>query len=138
MCFIHTADIHLGYQQYGSRDRFYDFCQVFLTIVERAIEQQVDFILLAGDLFEKRTVDPESMRVAIEGLRLLREAGIPVVAVEGNHERAYHREYSWLDFLDSLDYLFLHSMASFIMTTGCKISWLLPQWEDTDSDHRKR
>ena len=43
MRFIHTADIHLGYQQYGSRDRFYDFCQVFLTIVERAIEQQVDF-----------------------------------------------------------------------------------------------
>jgi len=107
MRFIHTADIHLGYQQYGSRDRFYDFCQVFLTIVERAIEQQVDFVLLAGDLFEKRTVDPESMRVAIEGLRLLREARIPVVAVEGNHERAYHREYSWLDFLDSLDYLFL-------------------------------
>ena len=48
MRFIHTADIHLGYQQYGSRDRFYDFCQVFLTIVERAIEQQVDFILLDG------------------------------------------------------------------------------------------
>jgi DNA repair exonuclease SbcCD nuclease subunit len=107
MRFMHVADIHLGYQQYGSKERFYDFCQVFLTIVERAIEQQVDFILLAGDLFEKRTVDPESMRVAIEGFKLLREADIPVVAVEGNHERAYHREYSWLDFLDSLDYLCL-------------------------------
>jgi DNA repair exonuclease SbcCD nuclease subunit len=107
MRFIHTADVHLGYQQYGSQDRFYDFCQVFLIIVEQAIEQQVGFILLAGDLFEKRTVDPESMRVAIEGFRLLREAGIPVIAVEGNHERAYHRKYSWLDFLDSLDYLCL-------------------------------
>ena len=69
---------------------------------------QVDFFLLAGDLFEKRTVDPLAMRVAIEGFRLLREAGIPVVAVEGNHERAHYRDqYSWLDFLDGLGYLYL-------------------------------
>jgi len=86
MRFMHVADIHLGYQQYGSKERFNDFSQVFLYIVEQAIEQQVDFVLLAGDLFEKRTVDPLAMRVAIEGLSQLREAGISVIAVEGNHE----------------------------------------------------
>lgn len=108
MRFIHTADVHLGYQQYGSKARFNDFSRVFLYLVEQAIEQQVDFFLLAGDLFEKRTVDPLAMRVAIEGLRMLRQAGIPVVAVEGNHERAHYRDqYSWLDFLDGLGYLYL-------------------------------
>jgi len=108
MRFMHIADIHLGYQQYGSRERFNDFSQVFLYIVEQAIEQQVDFVLLAGDLFEKRTVDPLAMRVAIEGFRMLREAGLSVVAVEGNHEKAHYRnQYSWVDFLDGLGYLHL-------------------------------
>jgi exonuclease SbcD len=108
MRFMHIADIHLGYQQYGSKERFNDFSQVFLHIVDRAVEQQVDFVLLAGDLFEKRTVDPLAMRVAIEGFRRLREASIPVVAVEGNHEKAHYRDqYSWVDFLDGLGYLCL-------------------------------
>ncbi len=106
MRFMHVADAHLGYQQYGLRERFDDYSRVFLHVVERAIEQQVDFMLLAGDLFEKRTVDPLAMRVAVQGLQQLRQADIPVLAVEGNHERAYYRDqYSWMDFLDALGYL---------------------------------
>jgi DNA repair exonuclease SbcCD nuclease subunit len=106
MRFLHAADIHLGYQQYGLKERFNDFSQVFLHIVDQAVQQQVDFLLLAGDLFEKRTVDPLAMRVAVEGLGTLREAGIPVLAVEGNHEKAYYRDqYSWIEFLDALGYV---------------------------------
>ncbi len=74
MKFLHAADIHLGYQQYGSKERFDDFSRAFLHIVEQALEEDVDFVLLAGDLFHKRTVDPLAMRIAIEGLRMLREA----------------------------------------------------------------
>ena len=106
--FIHTADIHLGYQQYGRKERFDDFSRVFLHITSQAIEHQVDFVLLSGDLFEKRTVEPLAMRVAIEGLQALREANIPVLAVEGNHERAHYREQmSWVDLLGALGYLHL-------------------------------
>jgi len=108
MRFMHVADIHLGYQQYGSKERFNDFSAVFFHVVEQAIEQQVDFLLVAGDLFEKRTVDPLAMRVAVEGFRMLQKAGIPVIAVEGNHEKAHYRDqYSWVDFLDGLGYLHL-------------------------------
>ena len=108
MRFMHVADIHLGYQQYGSKERFNDFSAVFLHIVEQAIRQRAAFLLIAGDLFEKRTVDPLAMRVAVEGLRMLQEAEIPVVAVEGNHEKAHYRDqYSWVDFLDGLGYLHL-------------------------------
>lgn len=106
MRFLHAADIHLGYQQYGSKERFDDFSRVFLHIVDQAVDAPVDLVLLAGDLFEKRTVDPLAMRVAIEGLAQLREASIPVLAVEGNHERSYYSDqYSWFDFLDALGYL---------------------------------
>lgn len=103
MRFLHMADIHLGYQQYNSRERFNDFARAFLHVVEQAIERKVDFCLLAGDLFEKRTVDPLAMRQAVAGLQSLQEAGIPVIAVEGNHERAHYRDqYSWLEFLDAI------------------------------------
>ena len=77
MQFMYVADVHFGYQQYGSKERFNDSSRVFLHMVEQAVDQQVDFFLMAGDLFEKRTVDPLAMRVAIEGFRMLREAGIP-------------------------------------------------------------
>jgi len=104
--FLHAADIHLGYQQYGSEERFDDFSKVFLHIVDQALNRDVDFVLLAGDLFEKRKVNPLAMRVAISGLERLRNAGIPVLAVEGNHERSYYRDqYTWVDFLDAMGYL---------------------------------
>ncbi len=104
--FLHLADVHLGYQQYGLKARFNDFSRTFLHLVDVARDREVDFVLLAGDLFHKRTVNPLAMRAAIAGLERLQDAKIPVLAVEGNHERAYYREqYSWVDFLDAMGYL---------------------------------
>ena len=103
MRFLHVADIHLGYQQYNSKERFDDFGRAFFHVVEQALERQVRFVLLAGDFFEKRTVDPLAMRQAVAGLQRLRDAQVPVIAVEGNHERAHYRDqYSWLEFLDAI------------------------------------
>jgi hypothetical protein len=48
MRFTHVADIPLGYQQYGSKERFDHFSRVFLHIVEQAVDQQVGFFLLDG------------------------------------------------------------------------------------------
>jgi len=100
---LHMADVHLGYQQYNSRERFNDFGRAFLHAVGQAKERRVGAVLLAGDLFEKRIVDPLAMRQAVEGLQELQAAHIPVIAVEGNHERAHYRDqYSWLEFLDAI------------------------------------
>jgi len=110
--FLHVADIHLGYQQYGLSERFDDFSKVFIHLVSEALSRDVDFVLLAGDLFHKRTVNPLAMRVAVAGLETLRDAGVPVLAVEGNHEKAYYRDqYSWLEFLDAMEYLQLLNPA---------------------------
>jgi len=110
--FLHMADIHLGYQQYNSRERFDDFARAFLHVVDEAITREVSFVLLAGDLFEKRTVDPLAMRQAVEGLQQLRDAQIPAIAVEGNHERAHYRDqYSWLEFLDAIGLITLLNPA---------------------------
>jgi hypothetical protein len=76
MQFLHIADIHLGYQQYGLEARFDDFSKVFLHLVDEAIAQQVDFVLLAGDLFHKRSVDPLAMTLGTEVETLMDQRGV--------------------------------------------------------------
>jgi exonuclease SbcD len=112
--FLHLSDVHLGYQQYNHKDRFNDFGRAFLHIVDQAIAEQVGFVVLGGDLFQKRAIDPPTLIQAIEGLSRLKKAGIPVAAVEGNHERAHYRDvFSWMDFLAARGYLALLNPTSF-------------------------
>jgi len=47
-------------------------------------------------------VPPETMNYAVEGLTIMRDAGIPVIAIEGNHDQKYtDSEFSWLRSLSS-------------------------------------
>lgn len=106
--FIHIADTHLGYEQYGIHERFNDFSRAFWDIIREAAERPVDFVLIAGDLFHKRAIDARTLLHAIEGLKSLRAREIPVLAIEGNHDRSYYREgVSWLQFLCHQGYLTL-------------------------------
>ncbi len=106
--FIHIADTHLGNEQYGVRDRFNDFSRAFWHVVDEAVMRRVDFVVIAGDLFNKRAIDALTLIHAIEGLRKLKDANIPVVAIEGNHDRSYYRDgTSWLQFLCYQGYLML-------------------------------
>lgn len=106
--FIHIADTHLGYEQYGVRERFNDFSRAFWDIMQEAAERPVDFVVIAGDLFNKRAIDALTLLHAITGLEMLKSKGIPVIAIEGNHDRSYYREgTSWLQFLCHQRYLTL-------------------------------
>ena len=54
MKFLHTADIHLGKTYRTSADeaeRYEDFFRMLGGIVSDAIAEQVDFVLIGGDLF---------------------------------------------------------------------------------------
>ena len=98
--FLHMADCHLGFRQYNLRDRFNDFGRVFFAVIDTAIAERVDFVLLAGDLFHKRAIDALTLNQAVAGLERLQSAGIPCLAVEGNHEHAYVDDYiGWMKFL---------------------------------------
>ena len=98
--FLHCADIHLGYQQYNSTARMADFARALMAVVQAAIDAQVDFVVLAGDLFQKRAIDALTLNQAMVALERLRDAAIPCIAVEGNHERAYYDSHiGWMEFL---------------------------------------
>jgi DNA repair exonuclease SbcCD nuclease subunit len=106
--FIHIADTHLGYEQYGLRERFNDFTRCFWRIIDDAIAREIDFMVIAGDLFNKRAIDAQTLIHAIEGLKRLKEHNIPVITIEGNHDRSYYRDgISWLQFLCYQGYIIL-------------------------------
>jgi DNA repair exonuclease SbcCD nuclease subunit len=102
------ADCHLGYRQYNLADRFNDFGRAFHHVINVAIKEKVDFVLLAGDLFHKRAIDALTLNHAISALERLRNAQIPCIAVEGNHEHAYFDDYiGWMEFLNIRQYISL-------------------------------
>ena len=106
--FLHLADCHLGKWQYNHRERYNDFGRAFFHILDEAIRQQVDFVILAGDLFEKRSIDALTLNQAIRGLEKLKARNIPCLAIEGNHERVFYSEQvGWLKFLALQDLLIL-------------------------------
>ncbi len=106
--FLHIADCHLGYRQYNLRERFNDFGRAFFGVIDVAIQEKVDFVLLAGDLFHKRAIDALTLNQAIVALDRLKQAGIPCIAVEGNHEHAYIDDFiGWMKFLALREYLVL-------------------------------
>src|SRR5207302_2248874 len=82
------------------RERFNDFSRAFWDIMDEAAHRPVDFVVIAGDLFNKRAIDALTLIHATEGLKKLKEKHIPVIAIEGNHDRSYYRDgVSWLQFL---------------------------------------
>lgn len=106
--FLHFADCHLGYRQYNHTERANDFARAFFSVIEVALREQVDFVVLAGDLFQKRAIDALTLNQAVKGLERLRNAGIPCIAVEGNHELAYFGDQiGWVRFLALNDLLIL-------------------------------
>ena len=98
MKFLHIADVHLGCTRYQLNESPRDFFDAWIDVLEKyAIGENVDFVVMSGDFFHKRTVPPETMNYAFAGLSKLREHGIPVVTIEGNHDQKHtDSEYSWL------------------------------------------
>lgn len=106
MKFIHCSDIHLGKTIDGNFERYKDYFRIFSKVIKRVMDENADFLLIAGDLFHQGSISPTTLADAIEILQPLKDKGIPVVAIEGNHD-FYHRrqDESWLEFLARRGYL---------------------------------
>ena len=97
---IHTGDTHLGYRQYHSSVRRQDFLDAFRSVVQDAVEADVDAVVHAGDLYHDRRPGLRDILGTIDALEPLRDAGIPFLAVVGNHEGT--RDAQWLDLFETL------------------------------------
>ncbi len=86
--FVHVADLHLGYAQYNLDVRREDFNKAFQEVVEKTIQLKPDFMIIAGDLFQQARPSNITLENAITNFRQLRDAGIPVLTVDGSHDSA--------------------------------------------------
>ncbi len=86
--FIHAADIHLGYSQYNLDIRRRDFNNAFQELVDKTIQLEPDFMILAGDIFAHARPLNSTLEAAITNFRRLKDVGIPVLAVDGSHDSA--------------------------------------------------
>lgn len=92
--FVHAADIHLDspLRSLALRDpRLAEFVgnasrQVFCRIVDLCLDEQVNALLLAGDLYDGEQTSMKTARFLAEQLRRLDAAGIKVFIIRGNHD----------------------------------------------------
>lgn len=91
--FVHTADIHFGMENYGRIDpktgihsRLLDFERALNACIDRAIAEEVDFFLFAGDAYKTANPSPTQQRLLLKCFLRLYKANIPVVIVVGNHD----------------------------------------------------
>lgn len=92
MKFAHLSDTHLGYRQYGLNEREKDFYEVFEKIIDKIIEENVDFVIHSGDLFETAKPSPNALLAVQKGLLKLKGAGIAMYAVAGNHDSLMRKD----------------------------------------------
>jgi DNA repair exonuclease SbcCD nuclease subunit len=94
--FIHAADIHLdsplhkldAYEGSPKEELRHATRRAFENLVNLAIDEDVDFLLIAGDLYDGDWKDYNTGLYLVSQLRKLREAEIPVLIVAGNHDAA--------------------------------------------------
>ena len=90
---LHTADIHIGMENYGRIDpatginaRVMDFLRRLSDIGDYAIEQGVDVFVFAGDAYKTRDPNPTHQREFARRIKKIADAGIPVIMLVGNHD----------------------------------------------------
>ncbi|MFW6251955.1 MAG: metallophosphoesterase family protein [Halanaerobium sp.] len=94
--FIHTADVHLAkelsYNGLGD-DNFNKLFssadkKAFKNLVDFAVKEEVDFILIAGDLYDREARSVKASRFFLNQAQLLNEEGISIFLISGNHDPA--------------------------------------------------
>ncbi len=84
MKFAHLADCHLG----GWRDpRLREANgKAFRLAIETCMAEKVDFVIIAGDLFNTAVPAIDSLRVVVEQLKRLKDSNIPLYFIAGSHD----------------------------------------------------
>ena len=87
MLFLHTADWHIGKTLKG-RSRLAEQREVLAEIIDIAVREQVDAVLIAGDLYDTAAPSAEAQRLVNSALLKLAASAIEVVVIAGNHDHA--------------------------------------------------
>ncbi|MBI2654141.1 DNA repair exonuclease [Candidatus Woesearchaeota archaeon] len=84
MKFAHLADCHIG----SWRDpKLKDISTLaFCKAIDKCIKEKIDFILIAGDLFNTSFPRLDNLKTVVSKFKQLKDLGIPVYIVPGSHD----------------------------------------------------
>ena len=93
MRILHFSDLHIGVENYGRPDpgtglstRLGDFLAALDEVVDCALDERVDLVLLAGDAYKGRDPSQTHQREFARRLSRLSNAGISTFMLVGNHD----------------------------------------------------
>ena len=160
--FIHLADLHLGAEPGYLGDAAAERCKDFETAFERAVdyalapENDIHFVIIAGDFFDRHNPSPKTLSFAIKQLKILHRSNIPIILVPGNHDSSGYPDSVYNDsgsdirklvtFIDSpnvehIETLFVHGEAVHIYGMAWHVSLSEPPFDkfkalrETDGYH---
>jgi len=89
--FIHTGDVHLDTSFHSSDPELRALLreslkEAFENVIEACIEEEVNALLIAGDLFDNDKLSFQTEQYLIKAFNRLREANIKVFYATGNHD----------------------------------------------------
>ena len=103
MRFLHTSDWHVG-KQLRNRKRDDEYAAALAELLEIAKSEEVDCVLVAGDVFDSAVPPPEAERIVFHFFGELAGAGIPAVVIAGNHDHPRR----WNAYAPVLQHLGIH------------------------------
>ena len=84
--FLHTADWHIGRKLQG-KDLLEDQQYVMNNLISKIDETKPDFLIIAGDLYDRSVPSKEATTLLQELLvKINIECNIPILAISGNHD----------------------------------------------------
>jgi exonuclease SbcD len=124
--FFHVADAHLGIENYGKIDsqtgihsRLLDFSRSLEIVVDKAVEEQIDFLLFCGDAYKTANPTPTQQKLFAKQIMRLYQAKIPVVIIVGNHDHPL--SFGKVNSLDVFSYLPLDNIYVIGKPDVCKL-----------------
>ena len=93
MLIVHTADVHIGVENYGRPDpltktssRLQDFLNTLDEVVEYSVSNQADIVLFCGDAYKSRNPSQTHQREFAARISTLASNDIQVFLLAGNHD----------------------------------------------------
>ena len=110
MKIVHCSDLHLGKRLSGTKDyvtkRYMDFFNAFATFVDKVEKIKPDVCLIAGDIFDKKEINPDILSKTEYLFKKLKDnVKKDIIAIEGNHDNSRILEESWLEYLQEQNIL---------------------------------
>ncbi|HRF52299.1 MAG TPA: exonuclease subunit SbcD, partial [Trichococcus flocculiformis] len=94
MRILHTADWHLG-KIVNDFSMLEDQRYYLTNLIELLKDKEIDAIIMAGDLYDRALPPKEAVALANRTLtRMVKELGVPVFVIAGNHDSNERIEYA--------------------------------------------